>query len=158
MSELDSHIVIITYSDKYRENFEQLNLEWIQQFFTLEDADKQVFAHPKEKIINPGGEIFFVLEDGQAKGTCAVLKNSDTSYELAKMAVTPSAQGKGFGDLLMKAAIGFAQSKGASELILSTNTKLQSALKLYEKYGFEPLPVISDNRYKRVDIMMRLSL
>ena len=92
------------------------------------------------------------------KGTCAVLKNSDSSYELAKMAVIPSAQGKGFGDLLMKAAIAFAKERGASELILSTNSKLHFAIKLYEKYGFETMPVISDNRYKRVDVMMRLSL
>lgn len=158
MNESESQIKIITYSDDYRKDFERLNLEWIEQFFTLEEADKQVFADPKGKIISAGGEIFFVLEDGQAKGTCAVLKNSDASYELAKMAVTSSAQGKGFGDLLMKAAVKFAQSKGANELILSTNTKLQSALRLYEKHGFEALPVISDNRYKRVDIMMRLLL
>lgn len=151
------HIEVITYKDEYRRDFEQLNLEWIEKFFTLEDADKAVFADPLGKIITPGGQIFFVLEDGQVKGTCAVLKISDTSYELAKMAVIPSAQGKGFGDLLMKAAIAFAKEKSASELILSTNTKLQSAIKLYEKHGFEILPVISDNRYKRVDIMMRLS-
>lgn len=158
MNESKSHIKIVTYSNDYRKDFEQLNLEWIEQFFTLEEADKQVFADPKGKIISAGGEIFFVLEDEQAKGTCAVLKNSDISYELAKMAVTPSVQGKGFGDLLMKAAIEFAQDKGATELILSTNTKLRSALRLYEKYGFEPLPIISDNRYQRVDIMMRSSL
>lgn len=158
MDKSEISIEIVTYSDNYRKDFEQLNLEWIQHFFTVEAADKEVFADPKEKIINAGGEIFFVLENDQAKGTCAVLKNSDTFYELAKMAVTPSAQGKGFGDLLMKAAIEFAQGRGASDLILSTNTKLRSALRLYEKYGFEPLPVISDHRYKRVDIMMRLSL
>ena len=157
MDKAQSRIEIVAYSDYYRKDFERLNLEWIEQFFTLEDADKEVFADPKGKIINSGGQIFFVLEDGQAKGTCALLKNSATSFELAKMAVTPSAQGKGFGDLLMKTVIEFAHEKGASELILSTNTKLHSALKLYEKYGFEALPVISDNRYKRVDIMMRLS-
>jgi GNAT superfamily N-acetyltransferase len=158
MNESESRIKIVTYSDDYRKDFEQLNLEWIEQFFTLEEADKHVFADPRGMIISAGGEIFFVLEDGQVKGTCAVLKNSDISYELAKMAVTSSSQGKGFGDLLMKAAIAFVQGRGATELILSTNTKLQSALRLYEKYGFEPLPFISDNRYKRVDIMMRLPM
>jgi ribosomal protein S18 acetylase RimI-like enzyme len=74
------------------------------------------------------------------------------------MAVTASAQGKGFGDLLMKVAIAFTQERGAKELILSTNTKLKTALKLYEKYGFQILPLITDNRYKRVDVMMRLSI
>ena len=157
MTNPQSQIEIVTYTDKHRIDFEWLNLEWIERFFTVEDADREVFADPAGKIIIPGGEIFFVLEDGQAKGTCAVLKNSDTSYELAKMAVMPSAQGKGFGDLLMQAAIDFAKGKGAIELILSTNSKLRAAIRLYEKYGFEPLPIISDNRYKRVDVMLRLS-
>ncbi|HEX8289880.1 MAG TPA: GNAT family N-acetyltransferase [Pyrinomonadaceae bacterium] len=151
-------VEVITYKNEYRRDFERLNLEWIEKFFDLEDADKAVFADPSGKIIAPGGQIYFVLENGQVKGTCAVLKISDASYELAKMAVIPSAQGKGFGDLLMNAAIAFAKEKGASELILSTNTKLQSAIKLYEKHGFKTLPIISDNRYKRVDIMMRLPL
>jgi GNAT superfamily N-acetyltransferase len=157
MDKTRSQIQIVTYTDKYRTEFERLNLEWIERFFTLEDTDKEVFADPIGKIIVPGGQIFFVLESGRIKGTCAVFRNSDVSYELAKMAVTPAAQGKGFGDLLMQAAIAFARGKGASELILSTNTKLRSAIKLYQKYGFETLPFISDNRYKRVDIMLRLS-
>lgn len=157
MDKSQSHIEIVSYKDEYRMDFERLNLEWIEQFFALEAADREVFADPVGKIIAPGGQVFFVLEDNQVKGTCAVLKNSDVSYELAKMAVTSSAQGKGFGDLLMQAAIAFAQEKKANELILSTNTKLHSALKLYKKYGFETLPFISDNRYKRVDTMLRLS-
>jgi GNAT superfamily N-acetyltransferase len=157
MDKTQSRIEIVTYTSEHRTDFERLNVEWIEQFFTLEDADRQVFADPTGKIISSGGQIFFVLEENRAKGTCAVLKNSDTSYELAKMAVTPSAQGKGFGDLLMQTAIAFAKEREATELILSTNTRLRAALKLYEKYGFQTLPLITDNRYKRVDIMMRLS-
>ena len=149
---------VITYRDEYRQDFERLNCEWIEAYFSIEEADREVFADPMRKIIAPGGQIFFIIESGEAKGTCAVLRHSHTTYELAKMAVAPPARGRGFGDLLMQAAIEFARRAGAEELILSSNTKLGSALRLYEKYGFRQMPHISDERYQRVDVMMRLSL
>lgn len=158
MNKTCGNIEVVVYEDKFRLDFERLNLQWIRKFFVAEEADLKVFSDPFGKIIAPGGQIFFVLEDGETKGTCAVLRNSDETYELAKMAVEPSSQGKGFGDLLMRKAIEFAKEKRASELVLSTNSKLAPAIKLYEKYGFIRLPVISDQRYKRVDVMMSLSL
>lgn len=153
-----THVEVIPYRDEFRPDFERLNLEWIEQFFVVEEADREVFADPDSKIIIPGGQVFYVLESGVAKGTCAVLRNNAATYELAKMAVTSSARGRGFGDLLMRAVIEFARDAGADELILSSNTKLQAAIRLYEKYGFQSIPHISDERYKRVDIMMRLAL
>lgn len=153
-----SGIELIAYRDELRANFELLNREWIEKYFTVEEADRAVFADPPGKIVAPGGQIFFVLEDGEAKGTCAVLRRTAETYELAKMAVTASARGKGFGDLLMRAAIDFARGAGAKEMVLCSNTNLGTAMRLYEKYGFCEIPLIPDKRYHRVDIMMRLDL
>jgi GNAT superfamily N-acetyltransferase len=158
MSETSESVEIITYEDQYRADFERLNRRWIEQYFVVEEADRKVFADPLNYIIDPGGQIFFVRENDEIKGTCAVLRNSESTFELGKMAVDPSAQGKGFGKLLIQTAIEFTKNQGAKELILSSNTKLDAAIKLYEKYGFEALPHISDERYTRVDIMMRLPL
>ncbi len=158
MARSESHAEILPYRDEFRPDFERLNREWIEEFFVVEEADREVFADPYNKIIAPGGQVFFVLEDGVAKGTCAVLRRNAATYELAKMAVTASARGRGFGVLLIRSIIDFARGAGAEELILSSNTKLAAALRLYEKYGFQPIPHISDERYHRVDIMMRLSL
>jgi GNAT superfamily N-acetyltransferase len=151
-------VEVVPYRDEYREDFGRLNREWIEEFFHLEPADQKVFADPRGEIIAAGGEIFFVLVNGEAQGTCAVLRRDAATYELAKMAVAPAARGKGYGDLLMRAAIEFAIGAGAEELILSSNTRLAPALRLYEKYGFHIMPHVADNRYQRVDIMMRLAL
>jgi putative acetyltransferase len=153
-----NQVLVVEYRDDLRSEFERLNREWIEQFFSVEEADKTVFADPRATVLLPGGQIFFVLEDGKAKGTCAVLQESEKTFELAKMAVTGSARGRGFGDLLMQAAIEFAKHAGAEALVLSSNSKLVPAIRLYEKYGFHPVPTISDERYNRVDIMMRLDL
>lgn len=158
MSHPSNSVEVVTYKDEYRDDFGRLNREWIEEFFVLEPADRRVFADPAKEIIDGGGQIFFVLENGIAVGTCAVLRLNQSTYELAKMAVAAGARGKGYGDLLMRAAIEFATEAGAEELVLSSNTKLRPALRLYEKYGFQVAPHITDGRYQRVDIMMRLGL
>jgi putative acetyltransferase len=158
LSQSSSQLQVIPYHSQYRYDFERLNREWIEQFFVLEEPDLVIFADPQTTVIAAGGEIFFVLEHGQAIGTCAMLRLNPTTYELAKMAVTASARGRGIGDLLMVAAIEFAREKGASEIILSSNTSLAAAIHLYKKYGFEVVPYSFDPRYHRVDIKMSLDL
>lgn len=151
-------VEVVSYTDDYRQDFERLNCEWIQEYFALEDADREVFGDPVGKIIAPGGQVFFVCENGEPKGTCAVLRQSATTFELAKMAVTKSARGRGYGELLMRAALDFAVEAGAQEIVLSSNSKLQPALRLYEKFGFRSITPSPDARYERVDVMMRLTL
>ena len=36
MNNTDGRIEVVTYADGYRKDFERLNLEWIEKFFTLE--------------------------------------------------------------------------------------------------------------------------
>jgi len=60
-------------------------------------------------------------------------------------------------DMLMYRAISFAKEKGADKIILFTNSKLLPAIRLYEKYGFQRIPLI-DNEYEEADIKMELRL
>jgi ribosomal protein S18 acetylase RimI-like enzyme len=79
-------------------------------------------------------------------------------YELAKMAVDPSCQGRGYANLLMESAIAWARAQGAHAITLLSNTKLVPAIKLYEKYGFVTVHLGPHAHYKRTDIEMRLPL
>jgi 8-oxo-dGTP diphosphatase len=74
------------------------------------------------------------------------------------MAVSPEAQGRGYGNLLIEVAIEFARSAGAETLMLLSNSRLGPALRLYEKYGFRHVPVSPDHEYSRVDVQMELCL
>src|SRR5215218_4995417 len=104
---------VVTYQDCWRDAFERLNREWIEAYFTLEEADRATFADPAGKILAPGGQIFFVVEGDRALGTCAVLPHSAEVHEIAKMAVAPEARGRGYGDLLMEACVAFSRAGGA---------------------------------------------
>lgn len=149
---------VVTYRAEFRPHFERLNREWIERHFGLEPPDLEVFRDPEGQIIAAGGQIFFVLDDDAVQGTCAVFRHSGDSFELAKMAVEPAARGRGYGDLLMRAAIDFARQAGARRLTLVSNTALEPAIRLYRRHGFVAVPIHAGHGYERVDIQMELGL
>ena len=151
-------IEVVTYRPEWRGVFERLNREWIETWFELEEADRATFRDPEAKILRPGGQIFFVLEGGEPWGTCAVLLHGPQVHELAKMAVSPAARGRGFGDRLMEAAMAFSRAAGARTMVIVSNTRLESAIRLYQKHGFVRVPLEADPRYARADIKLERML
>lgn len=162
-----------TYNNCYRKAFVTLNFEWIQKYFVVEKHDLEQLNNPDD-ILQNGGEIFFVIEGGrdgladQVVGTCAMIllpptasptgTKSSRGYELAKMAVSPNCRGKGYGDVLMRAAVEWARSQGAGYVMLLSNTKLEPAINLYKKHGFAVARLGSHPDYDRCNIEMILSL
>jgi ribosomal protein S18 acetylase RimI-like enzyme len=149
---------VTTYREEWRGEFERLNREWIETWFTLEDADRETFRDPSGKIVAPGGQIFFVVEGGNVLGTCAVIRHRPDVHEIAKMAVAAEARGRGYGDLLMEAAVEFSRRTGARRVVIVSNTKLAPAIHLYEKHGFVRVPLDPNERYARADIRLERDL
>jgi GNAT superfamily N-acetyltransferase len=149
---------VVTYRDELRPDFERLNRDWIERYFVLEPPDMAVFQDPRRLIVDPGGQIFFVMDEGGVQGTCALVPHGPGTFELAKMAVRQESRGRGYGDLLMEAAIGFARRAGARRLTLVSNTLLAPALRLYRKHGFVEVPLEGRHGYERVDIQLELTL
>jgi putative acetyltransferase len=145
---------VVTYRGEWRDAFEQLNREWIETWFRLEEADREAFRDPAAKVLAPGGQIFFVVDGNEPLGTCAVLRHDAEVHEIAKMAVAPAARGRGYGDLLMEAAVAFSRRAGAHKIVIVSNTRLAPAIRLYEKHGFIRVPLQADARYARADIKL----
>lgn len=148
---------IIDYVPEFHDDFKRLNCEWIDKYFQLEDADHQSLSHPDEKILRPGGHIFMARYKGEIVGTCALIKKNDSTYELAKMAVTDKAKGKGVGWLLGQAAINKAHELSAETVFLESNTILEPAINLYLKLGFQKV-IGQPSPYQRCNIQMELKL
>src|SRR5580692_513487 len=60
-------------------------------------------------------------------------------FELAKMAVSPAAQGMGVGLLLGQVCIDKARALGSEKIYLESNTRLKPAINLYHKLGFRKI-------------------
>jgi GNAT superfamily N-acetyltransferase len=151
-------VEVVPFHESLAPYFESLNREWIEKDFVVEETDLTLFGDPYGQIVEQGGQIFFVVSAGNVVGTCGVIPHGDRNFELAKMAVTASARGQGFGDLLIERVIEFARQAGAEKLILVSNTRLGPAIKLYEKHGFKSVPITDAGEYHRVDIQMELKL
>jgi len=152
-------IEIVDYLPRYKSAFKSLNQEWIERYFVMEEADFKALDHPKETILNKGGYIAIDLLDKEPVGTCALVKmeNERFDYELAKMGVSPKAQGLGVGYQLGKRIVEKAKEMGARTIFLESNTRLVPAINLYKKLGFVEIDHI-ETPYQRCDIQMELRL
>ena len=137
------------------DDFIRLNEQWISEHFAIEEADRKLAANPF-KIVSDGGHIISLVASGRVVGVCALFKISEDRYELARMAVEPSARGKGYGDALITAALNRARDKGASSIYLDSNTVLVPAIALYRKHGFETVSEGPHPEYARCNIVMEL--
>ncbi len=145
---------IVAYQPKYAQAFYDLNVEWLETFFYVEDFDREVLSNPEHYILAPGGYIFFAVEGETVLGTFALLKRGESAFELTKMAVLPQARGKKIGHELLQHCIDFAREQTFDRLFLYSNTKLENAIYLYRKFGFEEVPQEADVPYERSNIKM----
>jgi GNAT superfamily N-acetyltransferase len=153
----DLDLQVVTYDDRYRDAFARLNLEWIEALFEVEPRDRTILADPQGMIVAPGGEVFFLLAQGEAVGTVAMM-SIDGGFDLTKMAVAPHARGKGYGERLIQSALDWARGHDAARVTLCSNTQLTPALSLYRKHGFRTVQGGAKAEWKRCDIMMELDL
>ncbi len=147
---------IVPYRADYAEAFDRLNRAWLEAYFTVEPLDEVYLQDPEGTVVRPGGEIFFALEGDRVLGTCAAIPQEDGSFELAKLAVDPAAQGRGLGRRLAEAVIAFAAHRGATRLFLLSSTRLHPALRLYQSLGFQRRPFPGPPAYVDADVYMEL--
>lgn len=152
-------IEIVAYKPCHKEVFKSLNEQWITRHWKIEPHDLDYLDHPQESIIDKGGFIFVATYKNNPVGVCALCKMDDPAYdyELAKLAVSPDARGKGIGTLLCKAAINKAKAMKAKTIFLESNTLLRPAIHTYKKLGFKELAEYHP-AYERGDIQMELSI
>jgi GNAT superfamily N-acetyltransferase len=141
--------------------FRLLNLAWIEEHFVVEARDRHELDDPEGHILRTGGQIFMAELDGpngvEVVGTCALLREPDGTFELAKMAVGRTARGRGAGRALGQAAIDAARALGAPRVELLSNTALEPAIALYRALGFVEVP-LPHTDYARANIKMVLEL
>ena len=147
-------VEIITYSTELKEHLKTLNYEWLEEYFHVEEGDKVSLSDPQGQIIDKGGFIFFAKYGEEIIGTASLLKKTNEIFELGKMAVSKNSRGLGVGNQLMEHCLEFAKQQAIRELILYSNTKLEPAIHLYRKFGFEEIE-LEAGVYERGNIKMK---
>lgn len=151
-------VEIVKYNKKYDRAFADLNYEWIDKFFSIEEHDREQLENPHSYIIKPGGQIFYALVNGEVAGTVALIQMDKDSFELAKMVVSPKFQGYKIGEKLLQASIEYSREKRKKSIILESNTKQFAAINMYRKRGFYEIPLDPNSQFARANIRMQLDL
>lgn len=140
--------------------FERLNRAWIEEYFCIEKEDLEVFENLDTYVKNGAG-VFFAKDGETYLAACMALPVSigsngavsgENEWEIGKLAAAANQKCRGAGSAVFAACKEYALSKGATRIILLTNTKLKPALHIYEKYGFKVVPLESWNNFSRADI------
>lgn len=152
-----TEIEIIEFSEETSEAIKALNYQWLEKYFRLEEGDVASLSHPQKYIIDKGGRIFYARLNGEIVGTASLLARSEFVYELGKMAVEENFQGYGIGTLLLEHCLSVAKENNIKTLILYSNTRLEPAIHLYRKYGFEET-TLESGLYERANIKMEKQL
>ena len=148
-------INIINFQDNFEKDFYDLNIEWLEYFFQVEEYDYKVLSNSKKYIINKGGKIFFAESAGNIIGTVALMPTKNKLvFELTKMAVKPEYRNKGIGKKLLKKCIDYSKSNVYSSIILYSNKKLNNAIHLYRNFGFKEIRMEKKSPYLRANIKM----
>ena len=152
-----NRIRIAPYAPEHRAAFRDLNLEWIAAYFEVEAEDRRVLDDPEGEILAPGGAIVLAFDGDVPVGTGALIATGPHEYELAKMAVTARARGRGVGRAICQALIALARDRGARRVELLSHRSLDVALGLYRAVGFVEAP-LGPVPYRRANIRMVLEL
>lgn len=103
----------------------------------IDGDEKDFFAQYNQIYIK---NVIVCYEDGIAKGCGAFKAYEPNVAELKRMFVLPEARGKGTASAVLNELKNWAKEEGFTSCILETSCRLENAIKLYKKFGFEIIP------------------
>ena len=106
---------------------------------------------------------YFVAQDGDTVlGGAGIFPNEglgETTCELVKMYLTPTARGTGLGKQLIATCLDEAKKIGFTKVYLETMPELKKAVSVYEKFGFTYLDAPMGNTgHNGCDIWMQKNI
>ncbi len=96
-----------------------------------------------------------VLEAGGEPVAHGALRPWGDGFEVKKVFVSPSVRGRGVAQRIMTELENVARELGARELVLQTGELLTTAVRLYERLGYERIPVFEPYRVMADAVCMR---
>jgi len=101
-------------------------------------------AYPMEDLLdiprvygNPGEAFFVATNQDCVIGTVAIKREDDRMALLRRIFVDPSHRKQRIGAALVDHAIKFCRENGYQEIVFRTSTKMDAAIRLCEKKGFQ---------------------
>ena len=152
----DLPVEIIDYEDRYKQALEDISLPWLLEYDLLEPVDLEMLADP-HRFIAGGGRVLLARVKDEIVGMVMLELQGEGVCEALKFGVKEEYREQGIGTALMEAVIDAARDAGQKTIVVTSNHKLKSALRIYEKLGFEYV-TYSDKWFQLSDIRMEREL
>lgn len=110
-------------------------LQELNEDLCFQNWDKEI-ENPLLKYGPPKGSLIIAYYNNQPAGCIAIQDLENGVCEMKRMFVLPQLRKHGIGKLLVEAILQQAMLLGYKKMVLDTLTRLTSAIRLYEKYGF----------------------
>ena len=121
-------------------------------FQKLDDELKDLSA----KYTPPEGRILCAAVDDEIIGCVAYHKHTAERCEMKRLFVRDGYREHHAGSRLIEAIINFARADGFTEMVLDTITPLESAIRLYKKFGFVETSPYYENPMSDVIYMKKI--
>ena len=108
------------------------------------------------KYSEPNGTILLVWEGQGIAGGVALRPLENKICEMKRLFVREQWRGNGLGEKLVKEIIRFAVTAGYLKMRLDTETRLEKAIELYQKFKFVTIEKYNDNLLIKVRSTGRL--
>lgn len=109
---------------------------WAEYDCVLDTSvEEQYLLTPAEYFHAHRGE-FWVVEENEKIVATGAVQMHDATAELKSLYVHRDFRRHGLGQTLTEMAMDFARDKGATEMIMWSDTRFEAAHRLYERLGF----------------------
>lgn len=103
------------------------------------------FADLPGKYAAPEGRLLLAHEAGAVLGCAALRRVDESTCEMKRVYVRPSARGRNLGRLLVEAILREAKLAGYARICLDVLPEFTAAQQIYETMGFVPAEPVSFN-------------
>lgn len=126
------------------------------KYLTLQNYDEEI-AHLEKKYGPPWGRLYLARWEGQTAGCIGLRRLDSENCEMKRLYVRPEFRGRQIGDGLVRRIIADAKETGYSHMLLDTLPFLESALRMYKRFGFYEIPCYNNSPMES-SIYMKLDL
>lgn len=127
-----------------------------REYLDIQHYDEEV-EHLEAKYGLPYGRLYLAFYKGEPAGCIGLRKIDEQNCEMKRLYVRPQFRGQHIGNQLIQKIIDDAKEIGYSHMLLDTLPFLESAVHMYEKYGFYEIESYNDSPMS-TSIYMRLDL
>jgi ribosomal protein S18 acetylase RimI-like enzyme len=130
-------------------------LQELNEDLCFQSFDSEI-DNPLYKYSAPTGALFIATYNATPVGCIALQPLLDAgTCEMKRLYVDPEYRKFGIGDALVKALLQEAKAMDYTLMKLDTLERLQAAIKLYQKFGFETVNAYYDNPLPGVVFMQK---